>query len=77
MKTMTCQQLGGACDVQFHADTFEEMKALSRKHGTEMYQQGDQAHLSAMNEMQELMKDPEAMQKWFDNRRKEFESLPE
>ena len=23
MKTMTCNQLGGACDKEFHADTFE------------------------------------------------------
>ena len=25
MKTMTCNQLAGACDMAFHADTWEEM----------------------------------------------------
>ena len=25
MKTITCNQLGGACDLAFHADTFESM----------------------------------------------------
>lgn len=25
MKTMTCRQLGGACDQVFHANTFEAL----------------------------------------------------
>ena len=35
MKTMTCKQLAGACDLQFHAETFDEMAKLSQDHGTE------------------------------------------
>jgi hypothetical protein len=27
MKTMNCKQLGGACDKEFQANTFEEMPA--------------------------------------------------
>jgi hypothetical protein len=72
---MTCKQLGGACDKEFHANSFEEMAELSKKHGMEMFQKGDQAHLDAMNEMRVLMKDPKVMQEWFDNKRKEFNSL--
>ncbi|NJO91811.1 MAG: DUF1059 domain-containing protein [Chloroflexia bacterium] len=77
MKIMTCKQLGGACDLEFHAATFEEMAELSKKHGMEMFQKGDKQHLEAMNKMQELMKFPETMSKWFENKRKEFEDLPE
>ena len=77
MKTMTCKQLGGACDRQFHATSFEEMAELSKKHGMEMFQMGDEEHLKAMNEMKKLMKTPEAMKDWFENKRKEFEALPE
>ena len=29
MKTMTCKQLGGACEKEFHANTFEEIGASS------------------------------------------------
>jgi polyhydroxyalkanoate synthesis regulator phasin len=76
MKTMTCKQLGGACDMEFHADTFEEMADLSKKHGMEMFQKGDSAHLEAMNVMQDLMKSPEAMQEWFENKRQQFNALP-
>ena len=77
MKTMTCIQLGGACDKKFHANTFEEMAEMSKKHGTEKFQIGDEQHLIAMNKMMELMKSPEAMTKWFENKKKEFNSLPE
>ena len=76
MKTMTCKELGGACDTQFHAETFEEMAELSKKHGMEMFQQKDEAHMQAMNEMQSLMQSPEAMQKWFEEKRKTFDALP-
>ena len=77
MKTMTCKQLGGACDVEFHADTFEEMADQSKRHGVKMFQSGDEGHLQAMNEMQELMQIPDAMTEWFENKRKEFDALPE
>lgn len=76
MKTMTCKQLGGACDLEFQANTFEEMAEMSKQHGMEMYQKKDEAHLKAMGEMQELMKSPDAMNEWFENKRKEFEALP-
>jgi hypothetical protein len=76
MKSMTCRQLGGACDQQFLANSFEEMAELSKKHGTEMFQKGDEAHLNAMHQMKELMSKPDGMKEWFDNKRKEFEALP-
>jgi len=75
MKSMTCKQLGGACDLVFEANTFEEMAEQSKKHGMEMFQKGDAAHLQAMGKMQELMKSPDAMKEWFDNKKKEFEAL--
>ncbi len=76
MKTMTCKQLGGACDQPFTANSFEEIAAMSKKHGMEMFQQGDKAHLEAMNKMKGLMQSPDAMNKWMEDKRKEFEALP-
>lgn len=72
---MTCLQLGGACDLVFKANTFEEIAELSKQHGMEMFKAGDKAHLEAMDKMKELMKDPDAMKKWFEGKRKEFETL--
>lgn len=77
MKTMTCKQLGGACDMEFHASSFEEIAELSKKHGMEMFQKNDAAHLDAMNEMRAMMKTPVAMQEWFENKRNVFDALPE
>jgi predicted small metal-binding protein len=77
MKAMTCNQLGGACDKEFHADSFDEIAELSKQHGMEMFRKQDEAHLEAMNKMQELMKHPGEMEKWFEAKRKEFEALPE
>ena len=77
MKTMNCKQLGGACDMEFKAETFEEMAEISKRHGVEMFQKKDEDHLKAMREMNELMKDPSAMKGWMESRRKEFDSLPE
>lgn len=76
MKTMICKQLAGACDKEFHAETFEEMVKLSQEHGTEMFQKGDSEHLKAMEQMRKLMNDPKAMQEWMDEKRKEFDVLP-
>jgi len=77
MKTMTCKQLGGACDMKFHANTFEEIAEMSKSHGLDMFQKGDKAHLEAMNEMKTMMEQPQKMEEWFENKRKEFEELPE
>jgi predicted small metal-binding protein len=75
MKTMTCNQMGGACDLEFRAETFEEMAEQSKKHGMEMYQKNDPAHMQAMGEMQKLMQTPDAMKQWFNDKKKAFEAL--
>ena len=77
MKTMTCKKLGGACDLKFHGNTFEEMKQMSQKHAHEMYKNGDEKHIKVMKEMMVLMKDSKAMKKWMENKEKEFNALPE
>lgn len=75
MKTMTCKQLGGACDKAFHANSFDEIAKISQQHGMEMFQKKDELHLKAMNEVQTLMQKPEAMKDWFESKRKEFDAL--
>lgn len=74
---MTCKQMGGVCDKELKAETFEEMVALSKQHGMEMYMKQDEAHLKIMNEMMEMMKDPVVMEKFIGEKEKEFEALPE
>lgn len=73
---MTCNQLGGACNLEFKANSFEEIAEMSKKHGMEMFQKKDVVHLEAMNKMQKLINSPEAMNEWFEIKRKEFNQLP-
>lgn len=77
MKSMTCKQLGGACDQVFQAETFKEVAQLSKQHGAEMFKIKDGPHLESMSTIKTLMQSPEAMQQWFADKKAEFEALPE
>ncbi len=77
MKKMTCKELGGACDKEFKAETFQEIAKLSKAHGTEMFKIKDAAHLAAMNKMMTLMQSPEAMTNWMKSKEQAFNELPE
>ena len=77
MKTMTCKQLGGPCDQEFHAETFDEMVKKSQQHGIAMAEKGDEEHIKVMEKMREGMKDPEAIKAWVEKVQKEFGALPE
>ncbi len=75
MKTMTCKQLRGACDKEFHAETVEEMVKLSQKHGMSM--KDDKAHAKIMAEMREKGHDPKAQEQYMTETKELFDSLPE
>ena len=75
MKKMTCKQPGGACDLEFHGETFDDIANQSKKHGMDMLQKGDTAHIEAMSEMQKMMKEPSDFAKWFEAKKEEFNNL--
>ena len=77
MKKMTCRQLGGACDIEFQADTFDEMAKISKMHGMEMFQSGDPAHSEVINKIMELMMDPSKMEQWMTEKKQQFDALPD
>ena len=74
MKSMTCKQLAGACDLVFTAETFDEISAQSQQHGKEMFGTNDAPHMAAMGQMMDLMKSG-GMDSWMAERKAEFESL--
>ena len=75
MKTMTCKQLGGACDKTFSANTFDEIVTMSKYHEMEMFKKNDKSHLTAMEEISVLMQDQSKMQEWFNQKKEEFNAL--
>lgn len=74
MKSMTCRELGGACDMKFYSDSFDEIARMSEEHGREMFMRGDRAHLEALNRMRALIKSRDAMAEWMESKRKAFEA---
>ena len=76
LKSMTCNQLGGACDIVFTGNSFDELAQQSQNHGKEMFGANDPAHMEAMGKMMELMKTDDGMEAWMSERRAEFDALP-
>jgi hypothetical protein len=74
MKSMTCNQLGGACEEVFTGESFDDLAAQSQQHGREMYGANDASHMEAMAAMMELMKSGE-MEAWMAARKADFEAL--
>ena len=62
MKTMTCKQLGGPCDVPFHGNTADDVIKAEDKHLKEMVAKGDETHKSALKMMKDRWKIP--YQEW-------------
>lgn len=74
MKSMTCKQLGGACDLIFSGKSFDELANQSQQHGKEMFGANDGPHMEAMSKMMELMK-TDKMDSWMAARKAEFDAL--
>ena len=77
MKTMTCKQLGGACDLQLRGETADEVIKAQDKHLREAVASGDTAHEQALREMKGRWKNPLKGMGWYKSTKKEFAALPE
>ena len=77
MKSMTCRQLGGPCDVTHRgADANEVIKAQDR-HPREAVDAGDAAHEPALAEMKGRWKRPISGMGWYRQAKRDFAALPE
>ena len=77
MKTMTCKQLGGACDLQLRGETADEVIKAQDKHLREAVAAGDVAHEPALDAMKGRWKNPIKGMGWYKSTKKEFAALPE
>lgn len=77
MKTMTCKQLGGPCDLALAGQTADEVIKAQDKHLKDLVAQGDQAHVPARNEMKGRWKRPVAGMGWYRDVKRAFAELPE
>jgi hypothetical protein len=77
MKTMTCAQLGGACELPHHGKTANDVIKAQDKHLKEIVAGGDEAHKGALKEMQGRWKNPLAGMGWYRKAKRDFAALPE
>jgi hypothetical protein len=77
MKTMTCKQMGGPCDAEFHGETADEVIKAQDKHLKEMVASGDEAHESAHEAMKGRWKNPIKGMGWYRQTKKDFAALPD
>ena len=77
MKTMTCRQMGGPCDVAFQGDTADEVIKAQDKHLKEMVAGGDTTHEEALKMMKGRWKNPIKGMGWYRQTKKDFAALPE
>jgi hypothetical protein len=77
MKTMTCKQLGGPCDLAHHGESADDVIKAQDKHLKEMSANGDEAHAPAAQEMKGRWKHPISGMSWYKSAKKDFAALPE
>lgn len=76
MKTMTCKQLGGPCDVAHQGQTADAVIKAQDRHLKEAVADGDAAHEPALKDMKGRWKHPVAGMGWYRKAKRDFAALP-
>jgi hypothetical protein len=76
MKTMTCQQLGGACDLAHHGATADEVIKAQDRHLREAVAGGGDAHQEALAAMKGRWRHPISGMGWYRDVKRRFAELP-
>ena len=77
MKTMTCKQLGGPCDLSHHGTSADDVIKAQDSHLKEMVAGGDEAHEGALKEMKGRWRHPISGMGWYKQAKRDFAALPE
>jgi hypothetical protein len=77
MKTMTCRQLGGACDLALHGESANDVIKAQDSHLKEAVAGGDRTHEQALKEMKGRWKNPIGGMGWYRQTKRDFAAQPE
>jgi hypothetical protein len=77
MTTMTCRQLGGACDLAHAGDDANEIIKAQDRHLRDAVAAGDTAHEPALADMKGRWKRPISGLKWYRAVQRDFAALHE
>ncbi len=77
MKTMTCKQLGGPCELPLSGSTADEVIKAQDRHLKEAVASGDQTHENALKDMKGRWKHPFAAMGWYRQVKRDYAGLAE
>jgi hypothetical protein len=75
MKTMTCRQLGGPCDLGHRTSTADEAIKAQDRHLRAVVAAGDPTHGEALTAMKDRWKHPVAGLGWYRKAKRDFAAL--
>ncbi len=76
MKTMSCRQLGGPCDLELRGESADDVIKSQDQHLKDAVQEGDATHEEAHREMKGRWKHPKQSLGWYFDTKKTFAGLP-
>ncbi|MCU1396366.1 MAG: hypothetical protein JWM34_4794 [Ilumatobacteraceae bacterium] len=77
MKTMTCQQMGGPCNLELRGETADEVIKAQDQHLKSSVAGGDATHATAAAAMKGRWKHPIASMGWYKSVKRDFAALPD
>jgi hypothetical protein len=77
MKSMTCKQLGGPCDLVLRGATANDVIKAQDQHLKDAVAGGDETHQRALAEMKGRWKNPVAGMGWYRKAKRDLAALPE
>ena len=77
MKSMSCRQLGGACDVAHEGGDANEIIRAQDEHLKELVASGRGDHAAALQDMKVRWRRPVSGLKWYRRVQRDFAALPE
>ena len=77
MRTMTCRQLGGPCDLAHRGETADDVINAQDAHLKRAELDGDAAHQPARDDMKRRWRHPKRSMDWYRQMKRDFAALPE
>lgn len=77
MKTMTCRQLGGPCDVEHQGVSADDVIKAQDRHLKDAVAAGDATHEAAREAMKGRWRHPKRSMDWYREMKATFAALPE
>jgi predicted small metal-binding protein len=77
MKTMTCKDLGGPCELALHGASADEIIKAQDRHLKDSVKGGDASHEGALRDMKGRWKRPKQSMDWYSAMKNAYAERPE